>query len=120
MGSPVMQWQIVSTDPEATSKFYGKLFNWKITSANALGYRIVETMSLQGIAGGIWPAPKDAHSLAQLFIQVDDVEGYAKQAIALGGKIIVPPSALPEGDTVAVLLDPVGMPFGIFRGKPKS
>jgi len=118
MGSPVTHWQMVSTDADATAKFYGKLFNWKITAGNALGYRIVETLNAKGIAGGIWPAPKDAQAMTQLFVQVDDVEAYVQQALALGATVIVPPSALPDGDTMAVVLDPLGMPFGIFR--PKS
>jgi uncharacterized protein len=115
MGNPVMHWQIVSTDPELTSKFYGKLFGWKIAAGNALGYRVVETLTAKGIAGGIWPAPKDASSLVQLFIQVDDVDKYLQQAVTMGAKVIVPKSALPDGDTMAIALDPVGVPFGIFQ-----
>lgn len=58
MGSPVAQWQLVSTDPEGTAKFYGKLFGWKLTSANALGYRVVETMSPKVLPAGFGPRRK--------------------------------------------------------------
>lgn len=117
MGNPVTHWQIVSTDPERTSKFYSKLFSWQITAANALGYRVVETSSPKGITGGIWPAPKDATTLVQLFVEVDDVETSLQQAVALGAKVIVPASALPEGDVMAVALDPLGAPFGLVQRK---
>ena len=117
MGSPVTHWQIVSTQPELTAKFYGKLFNWKITAANALGYRVVETLNPKGIPGGIWPAPQGATSLVQLFVEVADVESYVRQATELGAKVIVPTSTLPDGDTMAVLLDPAGLPFGIVQQK---
>jgi predicted enzyme related to lactoylglutathione lyase len=117
MGSPVMHWQMVSTDPERTAKFYGKLFNWKITAGNALGYRVVETLNAKGIAGGIWPAPQGATSLVQLFIEVDNVETYVQQAVALGATVIVPTATLPDGDVMAVVLDPVGLPFGIVQRK---
>ncbi|HKE96393.1 MAG TPA: VOC family protein [Povalibacter sp.] len=115
MGNPVTQWQIVSTNPEATTKFCGKLFGWTVASANALGYRTVDTQSPDGIGGGIWPAPAGAHSMVQLFIEVDDVDAHLDKAVSLGAKIIVPKSALPDGDTMAVVLDPTGLPFGIYR-----
>ena len=117
MGNPVTHWQIVSTQPDLAAKFYGKLFNWKITAANALGYRVVETLNAKGITGGIWPAPQGATSLVQLFVEVADVESYVQQALELGGTVIVPTSALPDGDTMAVLLDPTGLPFGIVQHK---
>ena len=113
MGNPVTHWQMISTDPDRTSKFYGNLFNWQITAANTLGYRVVETLSPKGIAGGIWPAPKNASSFVQLFVEVDDVETFLKQAVASGAKVLVPTSTLPDGDVMAVAQDPVGMPFGI-------
>jgi predicted enzyme related to lactoylglutathione lyase len=122
MGNPVLQWQIVSKNPAATARFYTKLFDWRIDSANALGYREVKTGSVDGVAagidGGIWPSAPEGHSLIQLFVAVDDVAEYLERATALGAKVIVPVSALPDGDTLAVLLDPQGLSFGIFhRGR---
>jgi uncharacterized protein len=115
MGNPVVHWQIVSSDPEATSKFYGKLFSWKVSSSNALGYRMVETLNPQGIAGGIWPAPASASSLVQLFIEVEDVDAYIDHAVELGASVIVPRSALPDGDVMAVMRDPAGLTFGLMQ-----
>lgn len=106
---------MVSTDPERTSKFYSKLFSWQITAANALGYRVVETSSPKGITGGIWPAPQGATTLVQLFVEVDDVATSLQQAVTLGANVVVPPSALPDGDTMAVALDPLGVPFGLVQ-----
>jgi len=33
----------------------------------------------------------------------------------MGAKTIIPPTVLPEGDELAVLHDPQGMSFGVFR-----
>ena len=115
MGSPVLHWQIVSKDPAATAKFYGKLFEWRIDAANALGYREVKTGNPQGIDGGIWPCPPEGHSLVQLFMEVPDVDTCVRQATALGATVIVPKSDLPDGDSMAVLLDPTGIAFGVYR-----
>jgi predicted enzyme related to lactoylglutathione lyase len=38
-----------------------------------------------------------------------------QQATALGAKVLVPKSDLPDGDTLAVLLDPTGLAFGVYR-----
>lgn len=113
MGNPVMQWQILSTQPEATAKFYGKLFGWNIDTANAMGYRVVKTGDAGGIDGGIWPAPPQAQSMVQLFIQVANVSAHLEKAVELGAKVLVPRSVLPDGDVMAIMLDPAGMPFGI-------
>jgi uncharacterized protein len=115
MGSPVFHWQIVSKNPEATARFYSKLFEWRVDTANALGYREVQTGHAQGINGGIWPSSPDGHSLVQLFMEVDDVAAHMHRAEALGAKVIVPPSTLPDGDVMAILLDPTGLAFGICK-----
>jgi predicted enzyme related to lactoylglutathione lyase len=115
MGNPVVHWQILSKNPDATAKFYGKLFGWKVNDANSLGYRIVSTESGRGIDGGIWPCPAEGHDLVQLFVEVDDVDSSVAQAVKLGAQVIVPKSQLPDGDTLAIVLDPVGQPFGIYR-----
>src|SRR5205823_11443572 len=39
MPNPVVRWQLISPDPEKTAKFYQKLFEWKLSTANPLGYR---------------------------------------------------------------------------------
>jgi hypothetical protein len=112
VGNPVSQFQIVSKAPEATALFYGQLFGWSID--NAMGYRRIDTGSTEGIQGGIWPAPPQAANFAQLFVTVGDVAASAQRAGELGARVIIPPTTLPEGETIAVLHDPQGMPFAIW------
>jgi predicted enzyme related to lactoylglutathione lyase len=115
MGQPVMQWQIVARDPARAADFYTKLFDWEMTTDNALHYRMVDTGSERGINGGIWPAPPEGHGMVQLFVEVDDLAAHLARATTLGGKIIIPPQKLPDGDQMAVLLDTEGIPFGMFQ-----
>ena len=115
MSNSVVQWQIVARDPEAVSRFYGSLFDWKIRKDNALGYREVKSANGRGIDGGVWPSPPEGHNLVQLFVEVDDVDATIAKATSLGAKIIVPKSALPDGDVLAILLDPVGLSFGVMQ-----
>ena len=119
MGDPVVQWQMVVKDPEATGRFYSSVFGWKIRTDNALGYRIVSTGSDRGIDGGIWPSPPEGHNLMQLFIEVADVDASIAKAVAQGATVIVPKSVLPDGDVLAIVLDPAGMPFGVYAPAPR-
>ena len=114
MSAPVVQWQIVTTKPDAAAAFYRDLFGWKITTQNALGYRQVDTGD-GSLKGGLWPAPPDTPGVVQLFIGVPDVDRAVADATRLGAKIIVPTTALPDGDVMAILLDPAGVSFGIMR-----
>jgi predicted enzyme related to lactoylglutathione lyase len=113
MGCPVIEFQMLSKDPEATAAFYGGLFGWSVQSDNALGYRRVATGTGEGIGGGIWPAPPEAHNLVQLFVRVPSVPEYHERAARMGARTIVPPQALPDGDELAIMLDPSGVPFGL-------
>ena len=115
MGNPVVQWQIVAKDPEAVTRFYGSLFGWKDQTSNALGYREVDTQSARGINGGVWPSPPEGHNLVQLFVEVDDLDAYVAKASKLGAQIIVPASELPDGDGLAIVLDPAGLSCGLYR-----
>jgi len=114
-GRPVMKWQMIARDPERLAAFYSELFDWKVDAANALHYREVETGSPRGINGGIWPAPPEAPSFVQLFVEVADLEGSVAQAVALGAEVLVPPQELPDGDALAIVRDPAGIPFGMMR-----
>ena len=115
MGQPVTRWQIVSPQAERLAEFYCKLFDWEANRDNLLNYQTIDTASEAGIPGGIWPAPPEAPSFVQLFIEVDDCAAYAQAAAALGGKVLMPPQALPDGDVMAILHDPSGMSFGIVQ-----
>lgn len=115
MGNPVMQFQILSKTPDATASFYSKLFGWNINANNAMGYRQIDTGSKEGIQGGIWPAPPQAPNFVQLFVAVDDVKSAAGKAEGMGAKVIIPATLLPEGDEMAVMLDPQGMSFALWK-----
>ena len=121
MGNPVVQWQIVAKEPEALTRFYASLFGWKVNTDNALGYRVVDTGSPRGIGGGVWPSPPEGHNLVQLFVEVDDIDAYITKATAMGASVVVPKSELPDGDALAIVLDPTGLSFGLYRpARPAS
>ncbi len=113
MGHPVVQFQIVSKNPDRCSAFYGKLFGWKVSDNNAMGYRTVDPQNKDGITGGIWPCPPEGHAMVQLFVRVPNVAACVKQAQSMGAAVVIPPSKLPDGDEMAVILDTEGLPVGL-------
>jgi predicted enzyme related to lactoylglutathione lyase len=116
MSCPVVRWQIVSPQPDAVATFYSTLFGWKIQHNNALGYRELRSGDSKGIDGGVWPAPQEVErGFVQLFVEVPDLDRCIADALRLGAKVIVPTSQLPDGDSIAVLLDPTGVPVAICR-----
>lgn len=114
MNAPVLQWQMLSPEPDKLLDFYRALFGWRVSTANALGYRAVETGD-GGTPGGVWPAPAGAPPFVQLFVGVDDVALSVEKAVSLGAAIVVPVTVLPDGDVMAILRDPAGLTFGLMR-----
>ena len=112
MNNPVVRWQVIAPDPEASSRFFKQLFGWETKRDNALGYREVQAGD-GGIHGGIWPAPDGVQPFVQLFVRVDDLDASIEKATSLGAKVIVPKTALPGGDEMAVILEPQGFPIAL-------
>jgi predicted enzyme related to lactoylglutathione lyase len=46
---------------------------------------------------------------------VDDVDAFIAKATPLGATVIVPKTELPDGDALAIVLDPSGLSFGLYR-----
>ena len=97
MTNPVMQFQILSKDPEATAKFYSQLFGWTVNSDNAMGYRRIDTGSNEGIQGGIWPAPPQAPNFVQLFTAVEDAARRGPEGRRDGGQAADPANGFAGG-----------------------
>ena len=119
MEATVIRWQLVSPEPEAAASFYQRLFGWAVTQENHLGYREVKSGNGHGIDGGIWPAPPGQPGFVQLFVEVPDLDVCLENAVRLGAKVIVPRTMLPDGDAMAILLDPTGVSLGVCSLAPR-
>jgi predicted enzyme related to lactoylglutathione lyase len=107
----VMHWQMLSRDPARTARFYSSLFGWRVSDANGMGYRTVDTGG--SVNGGLWPVPPEAPEAVQLYIQVADIDGALARLVELGGTVVMPRQILPDGDAMALALDPLGRSFGL-------
>lgn len=111
MTNIVMHWQMLSAEPEKTAAFYRDLFDWQVSAANGLGYREVKTGG--EVDGGIWPAPAGAPEAVQIYVEVADIDAALAKTTALGGSVLMPKQMLPDGDAMALALDPLGRSFGL-------
>jgi uncharacterized protein len=112
MAHPVIHAEIRSADPDATRKFFGDLFGWKVASEGAFpGYTFIDT----GVEGGTYVAisPRQgAEDEVLFFVGVEDVTATLTNAEKLGGAIVQPAQQVP-GTTFGVLADPQGHKVGV-------
>lgn len=102
---PVVHWEIHALDPERQRRFYSEMFNWDIKDG-----------AMMDIPPGIGaPEPIEGHirkgtaARVALSIQVLDIGASCEKAVALGGKLIRPPSQeAPSITTFAWIEDPEG------------
>jgi predicted enzyme related to lactoylglutathione lyase len=117
MGKPVAFFEVISPDHERAQKFYGELFDWKISVDPSMGgYGLVDTgAGGEAIGGGIGPAESAADARVKIYVRVDDLDAYLDRAEQLGGQRVVPPTDLPDGyGRFAIFTDPDGNPVGLW------
>ncbi len=103
-------------DPGRASKFYSSVFGWKLEKGekDPSGYLHIQNGSQ--FIGGIPPHhnPKmPPHWL--IYFMVADVAASAAKVAQLGGKTLMPPEAMEGVGTWAIVADPQGAVFALFK-----
>ncbi|MGB9140800.1 MAG: VOC family protein [Aestuariivirga sp.] len=116
-------YDLVTPDLKAAEKFYANVVGWKISDAGMPGmsYSILSAGDI--MVGGMMQSPKGGDELDVRphwngHIYVADVDQYAMLAVAAGGKVCREPSDIPDIGRFAVVADPHGATFIMF--KPNS
>jgi predicted enzyme related to lactoylglutathione lyase len=106
--------ELDTTDTDSAKRFYTGLFGW--------GAKVSETYTewQQGgtSIGGLMKIPKEwgpAPPNWLVYFAVSDPDATTKRAGELGGGTIVPPTDIPDAGRFAVLRDPQGAVFAIYR-----
>jgi predicted enzyme related to lactoylglutathione lyase len=106
--------ELDTTDVDSARGFYTELFGW--------GAKVSETYTewQQGgtSIGGLMTIPKEwgpAPPNWLVYFAVSDPDATAKKAADLGGGSVVPPMDIPGAGRFAVLRDPQGAVFAIYR-----
>ena len=103
--------ELMTTDVESATEFYAKLFGWETEEApmEGMSYNVVKINGND--AGGIMSIPPEAEGIPpswSIYVTVEDVDSTTRQVEELGGKILRPPSDIPNVGRFCVLSDPQG------------
>ena len=102
---PVVHWEIAVRDPERQAAFYRALFHWEIGEGPIMGIPAGLGGPEPGPAGHLRQADQPGVSL---YVQVADLRASLARAEELGGTKLTDPFDVPDGPTIAAILDPEG------------
>ena len=78
-------------------------------------YGLVQSTGEHGIGGGLTSIPDGPRSMVTIYVMADDLEATLAKAESLGGKTMVPPTAIPNVGAFAWFSDPDGNCIGLFK-----
>jgi predicted enzyme related to lactoylglutathione lyase len=114
--------ELLTSDPAAASRFYQEIFGWSTTSEE-MGEMGTYWMFKRGEKeeAGAMKMPPQAEAPPHWlpYIAVNDVDATAKNCEDLGGKVYCKPTDIPGIGRFAVLADPEGADFAVFKGASK-
>src|SRR3979411_3147971 len=116
MGQPIGHLEIMGKDAQRLHAFYAELFDWKVGEASGpeLGFYAQVAGDSSGLPVGIGQEPGGS-TRTTAYVQVPDLQATLDQAVALGGKVVVPPTEIPGVVTFAQFTDPEGNLIGLTK-----
>ena len=116
MASPLCHFEFQSDDPEKCQQFYGSVLGWEFDSQSMPGYTLIKTGSEPG-GGMMTVKPEMPDPCLSVYFLVDDIATTLKKAEEVGGRVLVPETPIPNVGAFAVIGDPDGLSFGIFKSQ---
>jgi uncharacterized protein len=110
--------ELMTTDPQAAGAFYSKVLPWKTQPSGMPDYTLWVSGKTQ--TGGLMAQPESARQSGAppswlVYIGTPDVDATAAAAERLGGKVLRAPGDIPGVGRFAVLADPQGAAFAVFK-----
>ena len=107
---------IMSSDTVATRAFYTGLLGWEADEPNEeFGGYINFTKDGSRIAGAMATANGDMPDVWSIYLAVADAEATCKAVDAAGGTVMMPPMAVGDLGSMAVVLDVGGAAIGMWQ-----
>lgn len=117
MDNTICHFEIPAEDLAAARQFYGSLFSWSIEPAPVVGesYLFVRATGTSGaVAGGLLRRTPTQPGVT-LYFTVADVDESARKVEELGGKVMIPKTAVPKIGWAVVVSDPAGNCLGLLQ-----
>lgn len=105
-----------TTDPARAAKFYSDVFGWQVSKGENDPSGYLHIKNGEHFIGGMPPAGRSASQAPphwMLYFAVSDVS--ASVAKASGSKVMMPATDIPHVGTMAVISDPQGAVFALFK-----
>ncbi len=112
---PIVHLEIPAQDPKTVSTFYASLFGWQVQPVPSMSY--VRFQSADGTTGGFVPVGgPEGHRVGEVrvYFGSQDVEADLRRVEALGGKVIIPKTEIPNTGWFGIFEDPAGNRLGLF------
>ncbi len=112
---PVVIFQIQAKDVDKQKAFYSEMFDWDIEQSEGSPFLSIPAGKgppENGIGGILSGAESSA---IVIYIQVANLGESLEKTAALGGKVTLPSTDVPNGPTIAAIEDPEGNPVGLVQ-----
>ncbi|MGW2742233.1 VOC family protein [Streptomyces sp. NPDC001450] len=107
--------ELATCDTDRARDFYTTLFGWSVSVSQGYTEWGIDGEHFGGMAdmGDRFPPEVPPHWLP--YFAVDDVDATAQVAQQASGAVVMPPTSIPDGPRIAVLRDPQGAAFGVYK-----
>ena len=118
--SSFVWYELMTSDVAAAKTFYTDVVGWQTEDMPMPGMTYTMLSMAKTQVGGMMTLPKDACDAGMRpcwgsYIAVDDVDSAADKVQGLGGKIYAAPADIPNVGRFAVVADPQGASFNLFK-----
>jgi predicted enzyme related to lactoylglutathione lyase len=114
----IVHFDIGSDDPQRARKFYEALFGWKMEIPPGMtDYYLIETRDLEGkpgVGGGLGKRGEPGQRITS-YIGVSSIDEYVAKVEQLGGRVVVPRTAVPGWGYLAACFDTEDNMFGLWQ-----
>lgn len=115
-------YELLTTDVEAASAFYGRVVGWDVKDASTSGQAYAVFTAGKAPIGGLMELPEEGRRLGATprwvgYVAVDDMDATAAGISRLGGAIFVPPTDSNIG-RISIVADPQKATFALIQKPP--
>ena len=110
---------LLTSDPDNGAAFYQDLFDYEVFESESPDNGEHLTLATENYArASANPMPgskSNMHPHWLNYVRVEDAAATVQKAVALGGRVLLPPRIDRHGGKVAIVADPSGAPFGLME-----
>ena len=113
-------YELLTSDVDAAKAFYTALIGWGTTDMSAGGQPYTMWTVSEAPVGGLMALPDEAKAAGAPphwlgYVSTSDVDATAAETSRLGGKVLKEPTDIPDMGRFAILADPQGAVFAVYK-----